>query len=137
VEHSGFKPEERKWFTDFLTSGFVDSFRERHPGEGGHYTWWSPRAGAPHTSPHHSLPPSSACVRACVCVFWIESLRSHPTHSGARGDNRGWRLDYILVDDQFYRSDVVDVRPCARVASCDVCVCSSIPDERALARWES
>ena len=37
--HSGFLPEERKWFDDMLDIGFVDSFR-MFQKEGGYYTWW-------------------------------------------------------------------------------------------------
>jgi exodeoxyribonuclease-3 len=37
---SGFLPEERKWMTHFLDSGFIDSFRHFN-NEPGHYTWWS------------------------------------------------------------------------------------------------
>ncbi len=42
---SGFLPHERQWVTDFLESGFVDSFRvfNKDPH---HYSWWSYRAGA-------------------------------------------------------------------------------------------
>lgn len=43
--NSGFLPEERQWFTDFLSDGYIDSFRylckEPH-----HYSWWSYRANA-------------------------------------------------------------------------------------------
>jgi exodeoxyribonuclease-3 len=42
---SGFKPEERAWVTQFLASGFVDSFRHLNK-EPKNYTWWSYRAGA-------------------------------------------------------------------------------------------
>lgn len=42
---AGFLPQERLWFTDFLASGFRDVFRDAHPGEDGHYTWWSNRKG--------------------------------------------------------------------------------------------
>jgi exodeoxyribonuclease-3 len=45
VRTHGFTPEERAGFSAFVTAGFVDSFREFEKG-GGHYTWWSPMAGA-------------------------------------------------------------------------------------------
>lgn len=38
---SGFLPEERKWFQDFLDLGFVDAFRYFYPDEPDKYTWWS------------------------------------------------------------------------------------------------
>lgn len=42
---SGFLPEEREWFANFVEDGYVDSFREinREPHQ---YSWWSYRAGA-------------------------------------------------------------------------------------------
>lgn len=42
---SGFLPEERKWITDFLHLGFIDSFRFFNQ-EPHNYTWWTYRAGA-------------------------------------------------------------------------------------------
>jgi len=42
---SGFKPVEREWVTNFLASGFVDSFRAVND-EPHNYTWWTYRAGA-------------------------------------------------------------------------------------------
>lgn len=36
----GFTTEERANFSDFITAGFVDTFR-LFVKEGGHYTWWS------------------------------------------------------------------------------------------------
>jgi exodeoxyribonuclease-3 len=44
-KNTGFLPEERAWVTRFLDHGYVDIFRKRHPGEAGHYTWWSNRKG--------------------------------------------------------------------------------------------
>lgn len=45
TKNTGFLPEERVVLTRFLDLGFRDVFRERHPGEKGHYTWWSNRPG--------------------------------------------------------------------------------------------
>jgi exodeoxyribonuclease-3 len=45
VRNHGFTPQERAGFGAFLKAGFIDSFREFQT-EGGHYTWWSPMAGA-------------------------------------------------------------------------------------------
>ena len=42
---SGFLPEEREWFRQFVDDGYVDSFREfvKDPDQ---YSWWSYRAGS-------------------------------------------------------------------------------------------
>ena len=43
---SGFLPEERAELGRWLQAGWVDTFRARHPGEPGHYTWWRQWGGA-------------------------------------------------------------------------------------------
>lgn len=45
AKSSGFLPEERQWFTDFLSDGYTDSFRKLVK-EPNHYSWWSYRANA-------------------------------------------------------------------------------------------
>ena len=43
---SGFLPEEREWMSDFLSDGYIDSFRHIHPNKVDEYSWWSYRANA-------------------------------------------------------------------------------------------
>jgi len=43
--NSGFTDEERAGFSSLLKAGFVDTFRAME-SEGGHYSWWTYRAGA-------------------------------------------------------------------------------------------
>jgi exodeoxyribonuclease III len=40
---TGFLPEERAWIDKFIGNGFNDVFRQKHPDENGHYTWWTYR----------------------------------------------------------------------------------------------
>lgn len=42
---SGFLPEEREWVSQFLDSGFIDSFRHLNK-DPHHYSWWSYRTNA-------------------------------------------------------------------------------------------
>ena len=43
---SGFLPEERKWFKNFLSLGFTDCYRHFYPNQKEVYTWWSYRENA-------------------------------------------------------------------------------------------
>ena len=43
---SGFLPEERIWFKNFLKKGYVDVYRYFYPHQTGAYTWWSLREKA-------------------------------------------------------------------------------------------
>ena len=42
-KESGFLPEERAWFSEFLELGFVDTFRHFYPQKKDRYSWWSYR----------------------------------------------------------------------------------------------
>jgi exodeoxyribonuclease-3 len=44
--NAGYLPEERAWMDTFTGAGYADTFRRFHPGEGGHYSWWSYRMNA-------------------------------------------------------------------------------------------
>lgn len=43
---SGFLPEERAWIDRYIDAGFIDVFRQQHPDEPAHYTWWTYRFNA-------------------------------------------------------------------------------------------
>ena len=42
-KNAGYLPEEREWMTTFLSAGYTDTFRNFHPDQPDHYTWWSYR----------------------------------------------------------------------------------------------
>ena len=46
VRKAGFLPEERRWLTELLESGWVDVVRRHHPDQPGPYSWWSWRGKA-------------------------------------------------------------------------------------------
>lgn len=45
TKNAGFTKEERQWMTEFLDSGYVDTFRMFN-SDGGNYTWWTYRFNA-------------------------------------------------------------------------------------------
>lgn len=44
-KNPGYLPEERAWMGQFLDSGWIDTWRNLHPGEV-KYSWWTARSGA-------------------------------------------------------------------------------------------
>ncbi len=66
---SGFLPEEREWFDQFINDGYTDCFREKNSDKN-QFSWWSYRAGA-------------------------------------RSNNKGWRIDYNIVTDNF-KDKIID-----------------------------
>ncbi len=48
VNNPGFYIDERNWFSKLVApeTGYHDIFREEHPNEPNHYSWWTYRAGA-------------------------------------------------------------------------------------------
>jgi exodeoxyribonuclease-3 len=46
VGNKGFTNEEREGFANYIKNGLIDTFRDTHPDEPGHYTWWTHWANA-------------------------------------------------------------------------------------------
>lgn len=46
VDNSGFMPIERAWLDKFEKAGLIDTFRMKHPGETGQYTYWDQKTRA-------------------------------------------------------------------------------------------
>jgi exodeoxyribonuclease III len=76
---SGFLPEERAWFDQFIALGFTDTFRHFNP-EPHHYTWWSYRAGARGKNLgwriDYHLATEAAAAHLKRCVILSEAMHS-------------------------------------------------------------
>ena len=74
AKSSGFLPEERAAFTRWIDAGWVDTFRARHPGEDGHYTWWRQWGGARERNVgwriDYVLASPSAAARVSDAFIW-------------------------------------------------------------------
>ncbi len=44
--NTGFLPEERAWLDEVIRTGYVDTFRDRHPKSTGMYTYWDVKTRA-------------------------------------------------------------------------------------------
>jgi exodeoxyribonuclease-3 len=77
---SGFLPQERAEFSRWLTAGWVDTFRTRHPGAEGHYTWWRQWGGAREKNVgwriDYVLASPSAAARVRDAFIWPQVLGS-------------------------------------------------------------
>ena len=60
----------------WLDAGWVDTFRARHPGEGGHYSWWRQWGGARERNVgwriDYVLASPSAAERVTDAFIWPE-----------------------------------------------------------------
>lgn len=79
-DSSGFLPHERAWLSDFLASGFVDSFRLHHPEARDQYSWWSYRSRARASNKgwridYHMVaaPLAERCVAASILTEVVHS----------------------------------------------------------------
>jgi exodeoxyribonuclease-3 len=77
---SGFLPEERAEMTRWIAAGWIDTFRVRHPGEAGHYTWWRQWGGARQNNVgwriDYVLASSSAAARVRDAFIWPKVMGS-------------------------------------------------------------
>jgi exodeoxyribonuclease-3 len=77
---SGFLPEERTEMERWIQSGWVDTFRALHPGQGGHYTWWRQWGGMREKNVgwriDYVLASASAAKRVRNAFIWPEVIGS-------------------------------------------------------------
>lgn len=76
---SGFLHEERAELSRWLASGWVDTFRQFHPGPG-HYSWWSQRAGARERNVGWRIDYVLACPAAAA---FVREAAIHPRILGS------------------------------------------------------
>lgn len=78
---SGFLPEERKWFMDFLNKGFIDVFRYFYPKQKEAWTWWSYRENA------RAMNRGWRIDHICVSEQLKENLKDIKIHQGQKGSD--------------------------------------------------
>jgi len=80
-KNSGFLPEERAWFDQWLASGFIDVFRQHYP-EQEQYSWWSNRGQARANNvgwriDYHICTPQTASTVQSLSVFTEQWFSDH------------------------------------------------------------
>jgi len=80
-KNSGFLPEERAWFDQWLKAGFCDVLRQRYPDKE-QYSWWSNRGQARANNvgwriDYHMCTPASAALIHDVSVFTDQWYSDH------------------------------------------------------------
>ncbi|MDE0119676.1 MAG: exodeoxyribonuclease III [Bdellovibrionales bacterium] len=78
---SGFLPEERKWFQDFLSLGFIDCYRHFYPQKKEAYTWWSYRESARKNNKGWRID------HICVTSHLVNQLKSVDILSSQQGSD--------------------------------------------------
>ena len=78
---SGFLPEERAWFRDFLSLGFTDCYRRFHPDRKEVYTWWSYRENARKNNRGWRID------HICLTSGLVQKLKSVDILSGRHGSD--------------------------------------------------
>lgn len=77
---SGFLPEERDEMSRWIDAGWVDTFRQQHPDEEGHYTWWRQFGGAREANVgwriDYVLASKSAAAKVVDAFIWPSELGS-------------------------------------------------------------
>ena len=66
----------------FLDTGFHDVFREKYPGENGHYTWWSFQKGVRQRNvgwriDYHVVTPGLADRIRAVSIYKEQRFSDH------------------------------------------------------------
>lgn len=89
--HSGFLPEERAWFDQWLHAGFVDLFRLLYPDRE-QYSWWSNRGQARNNNvgwriDYHICTPAIAATGRDVSVFTDSWFSDHAPVSAIFNDS--------------------------------------------------
>lgn len=80
-KNPGFSDEEREKFTQFLNSGFIDTFRYFNPDKEGSYSWWSYRFNARANNAGWRID------YFCVSERLRDRLVSADIHSGVLGSD--------------------------------------------------